>query len=182
MWIWRLNSGRRARSQVQAWSRKLTQCLRDDARRNSPGGHSARSRGKDLPCIVKPTYTGYQIFLHTTLQTPNPVCTCISTSAYMYVFSSITVCYHHNITRIHAYLSFPVTHGRTAFGIVANVPRHPRGGTGRLPWGPPRPSDICCTCTQSAIVSCLNGLRPRSLGSHGPCYWFTNVCNSYIAQ
>lgn len=85
MWIWRLNSDRRTRSQVQAWSRKLTQCLRDDARRNSPGGHSARSRGKDLPCIVKPTYTGYQIFLHTALQMPNPVCTCLSTSAYMYV-------------------------------------------------------------------------------------------------
>ena len=40
---------------------------------------------------------------------------------------------------IYAYFSFPVIHGRTAFGIVANVPRHPRGGTGRLPWGPPRP-------------------------------------------
>ena len=48
--------------------------------------------------------------------------------------------------------------------------------------GPSTSSDICCTCTQSAIVSVLNVLCPRTPGSHGPCYWFTNACNPYVAR
>ena len=80
----------------------------------------------------------YQIFLHTTLHMPNLVCTCSVTSA-CNRFWSITTCHHHDYPDIYTYLCSPVTHGRPAIGLVANVPRHPRGGTERLPRSPPRP-------------------------------------------
>lgn len=80
MWIWSLDNGKQARSQVQE-SRKLTQCLRD-ARRNSPGGHAAfGQQPRNTTCLASSNlHTDYQIFLHATLQMPNPVCTCLLTS------------------------------------------------------------------------------------------------------
>lgn len=112
-------AGKQARSQVQE-SRKLTQCLRD-ARRNSPGGHAAfGQQPRKLACLLnigKATYRHYQIFLHATLQTPNPVCTCCVTSARHFTYvNSILPLLLHSYSHIPPLYCQPRVYGR----------RHPR--------------------------------------------------------
>lgn len=85
----------------------------------------------------------------------------------------------------HSYICRPLLYPcprAYGFGIVAKVPRHPRGGTGRLPWAPPRPPTSAVHTRQLSLFSMCYVHAHLALTARLACHWFTNVDNSYIPQ
>lgn len=160
MWIWRLNNGRRARSQVRE-SRKLTQCLLA-----TPGG-TARVGSSALGQLPRNTtsaklHTGGQAirsFCTQLCRCQTLFCTCLLTSSIYFTY--MIACYHHNSTCIHTYLSFTLATGvrpSVWSRMCQDILGHVRNGA---TWCSPPPPPTSLE-PHSAFVSVITVICPRS--------------------
>lgn len=127
-----------------------------------------------LPRIGKPTGSAvdYQIFLHATLQTPNPVCTCLLTSARDFTNTYTVACYY-CLPFIATHIALALLLSTTGVRPSASsqmcqdtLGRHPRACEERGDLLPPRPPTPHLLNLNSVVVFIATVMRPRSPGSH----------------